>query len=77
MCLFRRALSDPYLPFGFFHSGSTRGDGSLVFRFYEAAVRDLPQPATRRRSPDGDVRQKLDAFRSSTPTSLSSILRMR
>jgi hypothetical protein len=36
---------DPFLPVGFLQSGLTRGDGSSVFRFHEAAVRDLPQPA--------------------------------
>jgi hypothetical protein len=39
------AVGDPFLPVGFLQSGLTRGDGSFVFRFHEAAVRDLPQPA--------------------------------
>jgi hypothetical protein len=41
----RAANLDPFLPVGFLQSGLTRGDGSFAFRFYEAAVRDLPQPA--------------------------------
>ena len=36
---------DQFLPVGFLQSGLTRGDGSFVFRFHEAAVRDLTQPA--------------------------------
>lgn len=45
-------VDDPFLPVGFLQSGLTHGDGSFVFRFYEAAVRDVPQPARIGRSPE-------------------------
>ena len=48
------------LPVGFLQSGLTRGDGSFVFRFYEAAVRDLPQPATWSHSPRRSWRHASD-----------------